>query len=294
MHLKNRLFWFCFTGMICLILAVVFLPRYVSRSLDFRNLNRVEISKREDFSFLEQGSNDISETIWAFQYLGKEEGNPVLLTSMEEPVQVSSELLERLYGQAMMASECGMLPWIGPFYKEAVQSVDGENELMVTEDWISCIKTARYYALTYESRENVNKKELLNIWYLRFSDDQQFDYSFVINAVTSEIYYARIHNADTYSQVKENDEMGKYAEYASQVGYLFAQGCASYYGGFADWNAVGQTYLFQKLCLALLYLEDGQTVYIEKSIVDADKDVIYPGVRIGFQDVVNWVKVSVE
>ena len=69
MRMKNHLFWLCFTGTLLLIFAVIFLPRYVSRSLDLRAMNHVEISKREDFSFLKQGSNDTAEAARAFQSL---------------------------------------------------------------------------------------------------------------------------------------------------------------------------------------------------------------------------------
>ena len=54
MKIKEHLFLFCLTGTLFLTAGVVFLPRYFSRSLDMRNLNQVEASEREDFSFLEQ------------------------------------------------------------------------------------------------------------------------------------------------------------------------------------------------------------------------------------------------
>ena len=52
MQTWNRLFWICLTGTILLTAGVIFLPRYLSRSLDLRELNWVEVGERDDFSFL--------------------------------------------------------------------------------------------------------------------------------------------------------------------------------------------------------------------------------------------------
>ena len=300
MRIKNHLFWLCFTGLILLAILVIFLPRYISRSLDLRAMNHVEISKRDDFSFLEQGSNDTAEAARAFQSLGQEEGNPVLITSIEEPIQMSSELLEMLQIQAETAAELGMLPRLMGYVDVAVESDGYVQKTGEEEDflyWADCMRFARYYSLTYESKENPNKKELLNFWYLNFSDGESFDYYFAVNAVTSEIYYAEIHNAFAQYEIENEKEIwedGKttqaYGMYTGELAQQFSYACAVYYQA-QGFDAVGSQNLYQKLSLAILYFEDGQPVYIERSIVEGKSDHVYQGICVGLQNLVNWVRV---
>lgn len=301
MRIKNHLFWLCFTGLILLAVLVIFLPRYISRSLDLRAMNHVEISKRDDFSFLEQGSNDTAEAARAFLSLGQEEGNPVLITSIEEPIQMSSELLETLQIQAETAAELGMLPRLMGYVDVAVEKTDDYAQKTGEEEdflyWVDCMQFARYYSLTYESKENPNKKELLNFWYLNFSDGERFDYYFVINAVTSEIYYAEIHNAFTQYEIGTEKEIwqgGKatqeYERYTAEMAQQFSYACALYYQA-QGFDAVGSQNLYQKLSLAILYFEDGQPVYIERSIAEGESDYMYQGICMGLQNLVNWIRV---
>ena len=183
---QNRVFWLCLTGTILLALGIIFLPRYFSRSLDMSSIGQVEVTGRDGFSFLEAGSNDIPGVARAFRYLEKNGENPILISSLEEPSQIDRELTEKVYYEANSTAKLGMVPWLG-IELEDQSANDWKTGLY--KDWSECVKFARYYSLTYESLENSNKKEMMNLWYLRFSDDESFDYYFVVNAVTCAIYY---------------------------------------------------------------------------------------------------------
>lgn len=292
MRIRNHLFWICLTGTLILTAGVIFLPRHISRSLDLRTLNQVEVSRREDFSFLEQGSDQIYDVIHAFGYLGQEE-NPVLITSIENPVQINNDLLNEVYIQAMTASELGMLPWIGiPTY--AVAAVDSYEETEeIWEPWSSFLQFARYYSLTFESEENPNKTELMNFWYLRFTDEKSFDYSFIVNAINYQIYYAELHNAVTH-QLAEAAEAARWNNWESDAinryfeDDVFTVGCMQYYQA-EGFDYVTQQNLYQKLSIAILYYEEGVPVYIERSIVESSESWQYDGICVGFQDMIRWV-----
>lgn len=294
MKIRNHRFWICLIGTLILTAGVIFLPRHISRSLDLRTLNQVEVSRREDFSFLEQGSNQIYDVIHAFSYLGQE-GNPVLITSVEEPIQINSELLEKIYIQAMIASELGILPWLGP---PVYTNASFTNEYIETEygwaDWTSYPKSAQYYSLTFASDENPNKTELLNFWYLRFTDETSFDYSFIVNAVNYQIYYAEIHNAATQRVVKNAETVEIYGLSSHEMDVIFgdeafAAGCMEYYQALG-YDCVTQENLYQKLSLAILYYEEKTPVYIERAIIAGDGSSQYDGICIGFQDMIRWVR----
>lgn len=300
MQTANIRFLACLTGTALLAAGVIFFPRYISRSLDMRAFGQVEVSKREDFSFLEQGSNEVFEAAHAFRYLEQGGGNPTLLTTIKEPIQINEDLLNEVYIQVMTASEYGMLPWIGPDmnYTNAAGYADGsETEYAeLWKNWTDFLQFARYYSLTYESKENSNKKELLNFWYLRFSDGESFEYSFIVNAVNFELYYAEIHNADTRSitEIAERAELygwdeNEYKGVMYDLGMSFGDGCARYYHAMGV-DSVNQEYLYQKMNIVILYFEDGDPLYIERSISDREDSKMYRGVCIGFQDLIRWVR----
>ncbi len=302
MKTVNVRFLCCLTGTIFLAAGVIFFPRYISRSLDMRSFGQVEISKREDFSFLEQGSNEVFEAADAFQYLGREEENPTLLTVVKEPMQVNEDLLNEVYMQAMSASENGMIPWLGQdarvsgaaVYMDMNKNEVVENELYM--NWTDYVQFAKYYSLAYESKENSNKKELLNFWYVRFSDEERFEYSFIVNAVNYEIYYAEIHNvsSQTFVDASESAKLYGWEENQSNafmydLGVVFGDGCANYYNAFG-YDIVNQEYLYQKMNIVILYFEEGESLYIERSVSERSVPNMYAGVCVGFQDLIRWVR----
>ena len=49
-------------------------------------------------------------------------------------------------------------------------------------DWMDELRFAKYYGLTCESDTDSHMMQMMNLWYLRFSDEQTFDYYFLVNA----------------------------------------------------------------------------------------------------------------
>lgn len=300
MLIKNYRFLLCLTGTVLLTMGVIFSPRYISRSLDMNSMNQIITSERENFSFLEQSSNGIFDAVHAFRYLQQDGKNPVLLTSIEEPVQINDDLIQEIYLQAMKAYEFNMLPWMEPMFSESIMDSNYKiaesrtADLSVRTDWSNHVKSAQYYSLTYESAENPEKKELLNFWYVCFSDEQRFDYSFIVNAVNYQIYYAEIHNASTQVMAEEAENLDFYVgddyyEILSVFGTEFAKGCARYYEAF-EYDVVNQKDLYQKMNIAILYFENRTPLYITRSAVNEENPKMYDGICVGFQDLIQWVQ----
>lgn len=307
---QNRVFWLCLTGTILLALGIIFLPRYFSRSLDMSSIGQVEVTGRDGFSFLEAGSNDIPGVARAFRYLEKNGENPILISSLEEPSQIDRELTEKVYYEANSTAKLGMVPWLGI---ELGDQSANDWKTGLYKDWSECVKFARYYSLTYESLENPNKKEMMNLWYLRFSDDESFDYYFVVNAVTCAIYYAEVYNSYSENMIWTMEEdrqffykgekditiqsMDSYAS-RTELGFMFAEAARDYYGAW-EYDYIGQTRQYtlnDKLGIAILYFREDeeqelmQNVYIEVKVREEPYLGQYRGLSIGFQDLAGWVR----
>ena len=307
MRRQNGFFWICLAGTVLLAFGVVFLPRYFSRSLDMRSIGQVEVTGRDGFSFLEAGSNEIPGVARAFQYLGKDGENPMLITSIEDPFQIDYNLVENVYYEASMIAESGMVPWLGieRIYQDEAAY---DQSVPMYMDWSEYVKFARYYSLTYEAPENPNKKEMMNLWYLRFSDEESFDYYFVVNAITCQIYYAEIYNAYSESMVfsvKEETAYSNRTKYAAELhlrekelGYTFTEACANYYESYgSDYiSQSGLSTLNEKMGIAILYFpgekesDTDQHVYIEIQLKEEPHLEIYRGFSIGFQNLAGWVQ----
>jgi len=306
MQTWNRLFWLCLTGTILLTAGVIFLPRYLSRSLDLRELNWVEVSERDDFSFLEPSSGSVLENVQVFRNLTYNGENLTLISSIEEPVRMNNELLEQVYNQVMLASELEMLPWVS-FRRYEYSDKLEESDPAPYQYWPEYAKFARYYSLTYESEENPHKTEMLNFWYLRFSDTKTFDYYFIVSAVSYQIYYAELYNADTdlYARLAKGDKVYEIME-SNSVKYdsavtnsmvtsgedLFAVGCMEYYDA-EGYDYIGSQNLYDKLGLVILYYE-GRSVYIEQSVAENSLFPAYQGISVGFQELANRVRYLTE
>lgn len=315
MRTWNKKFWFCLTGTVFLAAGVIFLPRYLSRALDMSRLNKVELAEREAFSFLEQSSNSVPESARALQYLNSSEDNLMLISSYDETAKINMELLESVFDQAMAAADSLMLPWIGaPGYDFAKHT---STEIEPYEYWVDTVRFARHYSLTYDSDSDGNIKEMMNFWYLRFSDGKTYDYYFLVNAATYQIYYARIYNQwtnyvvrfseqmeevkaieennylsieekglaaqKTYTSIYDSPWAGDYTWEDYYWGYVetFAFGSMNYYGA-KDYRYVSAINLNNKLGLATLSFDDA-TVYIEEIILP-ESTFPYRGIGIGFQN----------
>lgn len=317
MRTWNWHFWLCLAGTILLAAGVVFLPRHISRNLDKKDLNWVELSERTDFSFLEPGNNSILENERAFRHLTRDGENLVLISSIHEPGRINSELLEQVYDQVMTAAEIGMLPWLGPVgYNLQASLSDSQIKEVLSEPyvyWADQVQFARYYNLSYESENSPNKTEMVNFWYLRFSDNKTFDYYFIVNAISYQIYYAEIYNTytDFYAKLTDRDVVS--VEIAEKIAYdqmspdyylsiydgFFASGCMEYYGADA-YNWVGSETLYEKLGLVILYYDE-QPVYISQSVVqncallsEGPDSHAYRGIGTGFQELAGKVRFLTE
>ena len=109
---QKLLFLISLLCVVTITVGAVFLPRYLSRGLDKSRLNKVTVSDRSHFSYLEQSNGGIIENIQALSFM-KSEANLMLLSDMKaDTARLNTDLLENVYNQAMVASEYGMLPWL--------------------------------------------------------------------------------------------------------------------------------------------------------------------------------------
>ncbi len=304
MRRKIPVFWLCLTGTLLLTVGVIFLPRYFSRSLDMRHMNQVEESRRDDFSFLKPASNEVVEVSRAFQSLTQDGKEPILLTSIDDPSQISQELLAAVYEQAMMGAELGILPWLNIEEDTTDSSYDSSYDkdlIPVYHNWQDDVSFARFYSITYTSESDAHKQEILNFWYLNFSDGKRFDYSFIINAVTYQMYYAKIYNgfssdmAESFLEKQEieyyetESSLVKSSNYRDYLRTLFQSGCEIYYEAIGSTQA--QSSLTDKIGIAILYYDKGldgtQNVYIERRII-SEPFSEYLGISMGFQDLIRW------
>ena len=278
-------------SLLCVVtvaVGAVFLPRYLSRGLDQSRLNKVTVVDRTHFSYLEQSSGSMIENIQALSFM-KNESNLMLLSNMDaSTARLNQELLTKVYDQAMIASEYGMLPWLGVGDYKTRRTSDYD----IVTDWENDVRFARYYSLTYDSDNDENTKELLNLWYLRFSDNSTFDYYFLVNASDYTIYYAEIHNEWASAEAEAMEAIKvQYDEKASdnvsisldasdnslEVGALW------YYNAEVSRYVAGD-YTNPYHALLVLHFEDG-TAYMEETPVDGNSTVAQKGIALGFRGV---------
>ena len=283
-------------SLLCVVtvaVGAVFLPRYLSRGLDQSRLNKVTVADRTHFSYLEQSSGSMMENIQALSFM-KNESNLMLLSDMKaDTAKLNQELLTEVYDQAMMASEYGMLPWlgVGDYRTRRASAYD------IATDWENDVRFARYYSLTYDSDNDENTKELLNLWYLRFSDNT-FDYYFLVNASDYTIYYAEIHN-EWASAEAEAMEAIKVQYEARNTGVIektnetsislngsdssLEIGALWYYNAEVSRYVAGD-YTNPYHALLVLHFADG-TAYMEETPVDGNGIVSQKGIVLGFRGI---------
>lgn len=203
MRMQNKLFWICMTGTIFLAAGIIFLPRYFSRGLDMRKMDQVQLVERKNFFFVEQSPDSILENARALRYLNQDEKNLMLISSYDESAKINQELLQAVYEEAMRASRnVGNVFGFYSFMESLYVMGMFQNDQLPPENWKDEIRFARYYSLLYDTDTDGNTREMLNFWYLRFSDGDTFDYYFVVNAANYQIYYVEIHNWYTDQIVK--------------------------------------------------------------------------------------------
>ena len=269
---SNKIFCLCLTGVICLAVGAVMGPRYFSRILDLRDLNTVSIINRDQFSFLEQSSDQLVDQVKLLNSIGNN-GNLMLLSNYsDQETWQNSTLIAQITDQVALASGDGYIPWLEPGiyenYLMEIMKKQASKEALAFYDWMNELKFAKYYSLTCESDPDSHMMQMMNLWYLRFSDEQTFDYYFLVNASTCQIYYAEIYNLltdieadDSWTEMPSNASTDETLFYGPEYIEQFASGSFYYYQ--ADdylmvYGSEGQKYD----CLSVLHLED-EVTYVE-------------------------------
>ena len=265
-------FLLCLCGVICLAVVTIVGPRYFSRMLDQTNLNAVSVVNRDSFSFLEQSSDQLVDQVKLLNSIGNG-GNLMLLSSYsDQETWQNSTLIAQITDQAALASGDGYIPWLEPGIYDNYVTTTGDKqaakESLAFYDWMNELRSAKYYSLTCESDLDSHMMQMMNLWYLRFSDDQTFDYYFLVNADTCQIYYAEIYNLltdmeadDSWTETPSNASTDEALFYGPEYTEQFASGSFYYYQ--ADdylmvYGSEGQNYD----CLSVLHFGD-EVSYME-------------------------------
>ena len=165
-------------------------------------------------------------------------------------------------------------------------------------DWMNELKFAKYYSLTCESDPDSHMMQMMNLWYLRFSDEQTFDYYFLVNASTCQIYYAEIYNLltdreadDSWTESPQNAATVAEVFYGEEYAEQFASGAFYYYQA-SDFQTVygdeGRNYD----CLSVLRLEEGESAYIEMQKHEQNTQLKYPiyGYSVGIRGLADKIQ----
>ena len=295
----KRSFAICLTGTVLLAAGVIFLPRYISRSLDLRNLNRISLTDRDQFSYMEPSSYDLPGNDEGFRSLINGKGELTLITSFDrQTTRLNEEMLQEMYDQVFNAQESGMLPNLtGITDRYAAMGLEPSiNEAIVygedyesTLDWLYHAESAEYYSLVYTSGENSHVKNMLNFWLVHYTDMLYQDYYFLVNEDNYKIYYAWIYNPYTDYLCSILDQVSAaYDQDAERIlldnMYMAADGCTYYYEAdfceIVSWaDAYAQNY---PVTMHLAFGE--KEVTMEQRPLTAGR-LGYRGIGIGLQSV---------
>ena len=299
---SNKIFCLCLTGVICLAVGAVMGPRYFSRILDLRDLNTVSIINRDQFSFLEQSSDQLVDQVKLLNSIGNS-GNLMLLSNYsDQETWQNSTLIAQITDQVALAVGDGYIPWLEPGiyenYLMEIMKKQASKEAPAFYDWMNELKFAKYYSLTCESDPDSHMMQMMNLWYLRFSDEQTFDYYFLVNASTCQIYYAEIYNLltdreadDSWTESPQNAATVAEVFYGEEYAEQFASGAFYYYQA-SDFQTVygdeGRNYD----CLSVLRLEEGESAYIEMQKHEQNTQLKYPiyGYSVGIRGLADKIQ----
>ena len=299
---SNKIFCLCLTGVICLAVGAVMGPRYFSRILDLRDLNTVSIINRDQFSFLEQSSDQLVDQVKLLNSIGNS-GNLMLLSNYsDQETWQNSTLIAQITDQVVLAAGDGYIPWLEPGiyenYLMEIMKKQASKEALAFYDWMNELKFAKYYSLTCESDPDSHMMQMMNLWYLRFSDEQTFDYYFLVNASTCQIYYAEIYNLltdreadDSWTESPQNTATVAEVFYGEEYAEQFAAGAFYYYQA-SDFQTVygdeGRNYD----CLSVLRLEEGESAYIEMQKHEQNTQLKHPiyGYSVGIRGLADKIQ----
>ena len=299
---SNKIFCLCLTGVLCLAAGTILGPRYFSRILDLRDLNAVSIIKRDQFSFLEQSSDQLVDQIDLLNSI-ENGGNLLLLSNYSDQKNwQNSTLIAQVTDQVALATGDGYIPWLEPGiyenYLMEIMKKQTAKEALAFYDWMNELKFAKYYSLTCESDPDSHMMQMMNLWYLRFSDEQTFDYYFLVNASTCQIYYAEIYNLltdreadDSWTESPQNAAIVADVFYGEEYAEQFAAGAFYYYQA-SDFQTVygdeGRNYD----CLSVLRLEEGESAYIEMQKHEQNTQLKHPiyGYSVGIRGLADKIQ----
>lgn len=299
---SNKIFCLCLTGVICLAVGAVMGPRYFSRILDLRDLNTVSIINRDQFSFLEQSSDQLVDQVKLLNSIGNS-GNLMLLSNYsDQETWQNSTSIAQITDQVALAAGDGYIPWLEPGIYEnyfmEIMKKQASKEAPAFYDWMNELKFAKYYSLTCESDPDSHMMQMMNLWYLRFSDEQTFDYYFLVNASTCQIYYAEIYNLltdreadDSWTESPQNAATVAEVFYGEEYAEQFASGAFYYYQA-SDFQTVygdeGRNYD----CLSVLRLEEGESAYIEMQKHEKNTQLKHPiyGYSVGIRGLADKIQ----
>ena len=299
---SKKIFCLCLTGVICLAVGAVMGPRYFSRILDLRDLNTVSIINRDQFSFLEQSSDQLVDQVKLLNSIGNS-GNLMLLSNYsDQETWQNSTLIAQITDQVALAAGDGYIPWLEPGIYEnyfmEIMKKQASKEAPAFYDWMNELKFAKYYSLTCESDPDSHMMQMINLWYLRFSDEQTFDYYFLVNASTCQIYYAEIYNLltdreadDSWTESPQNAATVAEVFYGEEYAEQFASGAFYYYQA-SDFQTVygdeGRNYD----CLSVLRLEEGESAYIEMQKHEKNTQLKHPiyGYSVGIRGLADKIQ----
>ena len=294
---SNKIFCLCLTGVICLAVGAVMGPRYFSRILDLRDLNTVSIINRDQFSFLEQSSDQLVDQVKLLNSIGNS-GNLMLLSNYsDQETWQNSTLIAQITDQVALAAGDGYIPWLEPGIYEnyfmEIMKKQASKEAPAFYDWMNELKFAKYYSLTCESDPDSHMMQMINLWYLRFSDEQTF-----VNASTCQIYYAEIYNLltdreadDSWTESPQNAATVAEVFYGEEYAEQFASGAFYYYQA-SDFQTVygdeGRNYD----CLSVLRLEEGESAYIEMQKHEKNTQLKHPiyGYSVGIRGLADKIQ----
>ena len=248
--MKKNIFAVCLAGTVLLAAGVVFLPRYISRSLDLRSINRVVLTDRDTFSYMEPSAYDLPGNDAGFKSLQDGTGELTLIASFDrQTVKLNEELLQGIEEEMFTFSEAmGYDIWF-PYdtsaetYSDA-EAYSGGNAYLYSK--ISSgygiaspdqAESAEYYSLVYPSEEDSRVKQMLNFWVVHYTDTLSMDSYFLGNEDNYKIYYAWIYNTRTEeicsllemaSEEQNPKELERYVWDAFSLATA-AEGCLYYY-----------------------------------------------------------------
>ena len=188
-----------------LLLITFLLPELYSAYMDTKDLNRVQVMERENFSFKELVDMTIQDKVQQMMATLDTKNELRRTLYLVGKDAADAELLERLREALDITIQYQMLPNISGY--------DLENNIVYAE----------YYNLS----DGMAESEEIAFWNIRFSDYQTFDFTFRIDAAGPVIYQAELYCIEVSEYLKQLT--GGDVVVAETLNMQFVEGCEKYY-----------------------------------------------------------------